>query len=102
MVRAFSYAAYAALGRRATRRPQEQDQLEPWARLWEAAVVEEYLESYRSTVAGSSLVPPEEKAFRSLLDGYLLDKALYELVYELNNRPGWVRIPLSGILSLPL
>ena len=33
---------------------------------------------------------------------YLLEKALYELLYELDNRPTWVRIPLSGILSLPL
>jgi len=37
-----------------------------------------------------------------LLAAYLLDKALYELTYELNNRPAWVRIPLIGILSLPL
>jgi maltose alpha-D-glucosyltransferase/alpha-amylase len=37
-----------------------------------------------------------------LLTAYLLDKALYELSYELNNRPDWVRIPLQGILSLPV
>ena len=37
-----------------------------------------------------------------LLNAYLLEKALYELLYELNNRPAWVRIPLAGLLALPL
>ena len=35
-----------------------------------------------------------------LLNAYLLEKALYELLYELNNRHAWVRIPLAGILTL--
>ncbi len=101
MVRSFSYAAFAGLTRFTSRRPQDFEVLEPWARLWEAAAVDEYLFSYRETVKQSALVPVEERAFRQLLDVYLLDKALYELVYELNNRPTWVRIPLAGILSLP-
>ena len=42
------------------------------------------------------------EAFEQLLEIYVLDKALYELMYELNNRPAWVRIPLAGILALPL
>ena len=40
--------------------------------------------------------------FHKLLDVFLLDKALYEVRYELNARPAWVRIPLMGIMSLPL
>ena len=54
---------------------------------------------------GSSLaafLPSSQENFRKLLAIYLLDKALYELSYELNNRPAWVRIPLIGILSLPM
>ena len=102
MVRSFSYAAFAALTRHTSRRPQDFEPLEPWARMWEAAVVDEYLYSYRDTVAQSAIVPTGEEAFRQLLDVYLLDKALYELVYELNNRPTWIRIPLAGILSLSL
>ncbi|RRA47333.1 maltose alpha-D-glucosyltransferase [Acidipila sp. EB88] len=100
MLRSFSYAAYAALNRSTARRPQDYDQLEPWARLWEAAVSAEFLASYRKTTAGSPIVPSDDAGFTQLLDVYLLDKALYELVYELNNRPTWVRIPLSGILQL--
>ncbi len=100
MLRSFSYAAYAALLNATNRRPQDYDRLEPWARLWEAAVSSEFLVSYRTVTAGSALVPADEAGFRHLLDVFLLDKALYELVYELNNRPTWVRIPLSGILQL--
>ncbi|HEY0786821.1 MAG TPA: maltose alpha-D-glucosyltransferase, partial [Acidobacteriaceae bacterium] len=100
MVRSFSYAAFAALTRHTSRRAQDFEHLEPWSRLWEAAVVHEYLASYRATAAASPIVPADQAAFRQLLDVYLLDKALYELVYELNNRPAWVRIPLAGILAL--
>jgi maltose alpha-D-glucosyltransferase/alpha-amylase len=48
------------------------------------------------------MVPEAAEDFHALLEIYMLDKALYELVYELNNRPAWIRIPLHGILSLPL
>jgi maltose alpha-D-glucosyltransferase/alpha-amylase len=48
------------------------------------------------------VVPAASEVFEQLLEIYVLDKALYELMYELNNRPAWVRIPLAGILALPL
>jgi maltose alpha-D-glucosyltransferase / alpha-amylase len=48
------------------------------------------------------VVPSEPLMFERLLEAYVIDKAFYELVYELNNRPSWVMIPLTGILSLPL
>ena len=70
--------------------------LEPWARLWERSTSAEFLRAYQGT---ADFLPPES---RGLLAAYGLDKALYELLYELNNRPAWVRIPLMGILSPPL
>ncbi len=102
MLRSFSYAAYAALMRYTSRRPEDFHQLEPWARLWEQATWAEFLRTYRDTVGTSSILPGDPGSFQRLLEAYVLDKALYELVYELNNRPSWVRIPLTGILSLPL
>jgi maltose alpha-D-glucosyltransferase / alpha-amylase len=48
------------------------------------------------------VVPTEPELFQQLLEAYVIDKAFYELVYELNNRPNWVVIPLTGILGLPL
>ena len=102
MLRSFSYAAFAALTRYTNRRPEDYDQLESWARLWEASVSAEFLRSYCDAVAGRSIIPEARRDFDTLLDIYMLDKALYELVYELNNRPAWIRIALHGILSLPL
>ncbi len=70
--------------------------------LWESSVSGEFLRTYREAVLGAPIVPEAPEDFQALLEIYMLDKALYELVYELNNRPAWIRIPLHGILSLPL
>jgi maltose alpha-D-glucosyltransferase/alpha-amylase len=102
MLRSLSYAAYASLIVYTTRRPEDVESLEPWARLWERAMGAEFLRAYRDTAAGAPFLPSDGGNFRKLLATYLLDKALYELSYELNNRPAWVRIPLIGILSIPI
>jgi maltose alpha-D-glucosyltransferase/alpha-amylase len=101
MVRSFSYAAFVALTKYVTRRPQDFAQLESWARLWEGSVSGEFLRAYREAIGDSPVVPAARDEFDALLQIYILDKALYELVYELDNRPAWIRIPLHGILSLP-
>jgi maltose alpha-D-glucosyltransferase/alpha-amylase len=100
MVRSFSYAAQVGYLNYVARRPRDAAPLEPWAKLWEACVSSAFLQSYREVVAASDLVPAGLTEFSLLLDAFLLDKALYELSYELNNRPAWVRIPLLGILAL--
>jgi maltose alpha-D-glucosyltransferase / alpha-amylase len=102
MLRSFSYAAYAAHSAFAQRRPDDAKNLEPWATLWQNSVSTEFLRAYRATMdaAHPELLPKAAQA-QLLLDAYLLEKSLYELLYELDNRPAWVRIPLSGILSLP-
>jgi maltose alpha-D-glucosyltransferase/alpha-amylase len=108
MLRSFSYAAYSALDHFTQRHPNTAKTLEPWAQLWQNAVSTEFLTAWRTTIAAatppdgsaSHLTPQPPQAHR-LLNAYLLEKALYELLYELNNRPAWVRIPLAGILALP-
>ncbi|HEY6342457.1 MAG TPA: maltose alpha-D-glucosyltransferase [Bryobacteraceae bacterium] len=100
MLRSFSYAAYAALMNYTARRPEYFDKLEPWARLWDRSVSAEFLRAYRTTVRDAPFLPPDRQDFRKLLDAFLLDKALYELLYELNNRPAWAGIPLKGIAGL--
>ncbi len=102
MLRSFSYGAYATLMNYAARRGEDITRLEPWARLWERSTAAEFLRAYRENTQGTEFLPPNSRDFRTLLGAYQLEKALYELVYELNNRPTWVRIPLLGILSLPL
>jgi maltose alpha-D-glucosyltransferase/alpha-amylase len=100
MLRSFSYAAWAGLLNYVSRRPVDFATLEPWAQLWEQTVTLEFLRAYGETAAGASFLPPSLSGFRTLTEAFLIDKALYELQYELNNRPEWVRIPLRGILSL--
>ncbi|MHB1673251.1 MAG: maltose alpha-D-glucosyltransferase [Acidobacteriaceae bacterium] len=100
MLRSFNYAAWAALMRYSSRRPEDQSKLEPWARLWDQSASAEFLHAYMQTMAGSHLVPAAPSAQWSLLDLYLLEKAFYELVYELNSRPDWVKIPLMGVAAL--
>jgi maltose alpha-D-glucosyltransferase/alpha-amylase len=100
MLRSFSYAAYSALDQYVQRHPDAHRSLEPWARLWEHAACTAFLNAYKHTTAANPALLPEPAQAQALLNAYLLEKALYELLYELNNRPTWVRIPLLGILSL--
>ena len=102
MLRSFSYAAYAGLSAFAQRRPDDAKNLEPWTRLWQNAISTEFICAYRTVIdeTNPKLIPEPAQA-QLLLNAYLLEKALYELLYELDNRPAWVRIPLAGILALP-
>jgi maltose alpha-D-glucosyltransferase / alpha-amylase len=100
MLRSFHYAAFSGLSRHTGRRPEDHRRMEPWANLWLSAVAQVFLQSYREATAASAIIPQDEIDFHLVLDAYVLDKALYELGYELNNRPDWVSIPLTGILSL--
>ena len=102
MLRSFSYAAYSSLVNFTTRHGGDMARIEPWARLWERCVAAEFLRAYRETAHGADFLPPAIDDFRKLLDIFLVDKALYEVRYELNARPAWLRIPLMGILSLHL
>jgi maltose alpha-D-glucosyltransferase / alpha-amylase len=102
MLRSFSYAAQGALINYTARHPEDFSRLEPWAQLWERFVAAAFLRAYRETARGASFLPASRGDFRKLLDVYLLDKALYEILYELNSRPGWVRIPMLGMMSLPV
>jgi maltose alpha-D-glucosyltransferase/alpha-amylase len=101
MMRSFSYAAYSALDHFTQRHPDTAKSLEPWAQLWQNAVSTEFLHAWRTTMASNPHLTPQPPQANCLLNAYLLEKALYELLYELNNRPAWVRIPLAGILALP-
>jgi maltose alpha-D-glucosyltransferase/alpha-amylase len=100
MLRSFGYAAYGTLLNYTARRPEDLTRLEPWAQLWERSSAAEFLRAYREGTRTVEFLPADKDAFRRLLDVHLLDKALYELRYELNNRPTWLRIPLMGLLLL--
>jgi maltose alpha-D-glucosyltransferase/alpha-amylase len=100
MLRSYSYAAYAALFAQTLDRPADFDRLEPWARLWETWNSAVFLQSYLTAAGEAPFVPKSRAVLESLLGAFLLDKALYELRYELNSRPGWLDVPLWGIPPL--
>jgi trehalose synthase-fused probable maltokinase len=89
MLRSFAYAASAAELQSGVRAPEG----------WEERARTEFLAGYLDTV-DQTLLPHGEGAARTLLSIFELEKAVYELRYELNNRPDWVRIPVAGIARL--
>jgi maltose alpha-D-glucosyltransferase/alpha-amylase len=103
MLRSFQYAAFAALFGQVPgvpSDPEKADAVESWAVFWTDWAGALYLRGYFDEADQLPSVPSDEKERRILLDAFILQKALYELAYELNNRPSWVGIPLRGILSL--
>ena len=105
MIRSFSYAAYSGLDRYVNLERQEAhagdaERLTVWAIFWQNAASAEFLRGYREAIRVNPVLLPSPQQSQSLLAAYLLEKALYELLYELNNRPAWLRIPLAGILTL--
>jgi maltose alpha-D-glucosyltransferase/alpha-amylase len=100
MLRSFSYAALAGLGAATAHRPEDVERLAPWAELWETWVSAAFLRAYRAATRGGDFVPSRRDDLEVVLQAFVLDKALYELGYELNNRPDWVHIPLAGLLRL--
>ena len=100
MLRSFSYAAYAGLFTYTTDQPAELERLEPWARLGQMWTAATFLKAYRATAGAARFLPSRDEDFQAVLDVMVLDKVIYELNYELNHRPDWLRIPLSGLLQL--
>ena len=103
MLRSFHYAAYAKLvghGGQAALRSEDERRLEPWARYWCAWVSAVFVHEYLAVADDAPFLPPSAEHRQLLLDLLSIEKALYELRYELNNRPDWVEVPLRGILDL--
>jgi maltose alpha-D-glucosyltransferase / alpha-amylase len=96
MMRSFQYAAYSALWQPAMR-TEDVPFLERWADFWYREISSIFLQSYLKAAAGAAFIPKESGDLQILLEAYLLDKAVYEIGYELNNRPDWVVIPVRGI-----
>jgi maltose alpha-D-glucosyltransferase/alpha-amylase len=100
MMRSYHYAAYAGLFAFTQEQPDDFGRLVPWAELWSQWVSAAFLREYCAAAKGAVFLPADLASLTDLLDAFMLDKAYYELNYELNNRPDWVRIPLCGILAL--
>jgi maltose alpha-D-glucosyltransferase/alpha-amylase len=103
MLRSFHYAAYASIiseGNADLISHEDLTFLGNMAGFWHLWVGAVFLKAYKEVAASAEFLPQTKEEFRLLLDIYLLEKAVYELGYELNNRPRWVKIPLKGVFQL--
>jgi maltose alpha-D-glucosyltransferase / alpha-amylase len=103
MLRSFHYAAFsfqiAALENVAASETENYN-VRMWAEGWYACVADRFLNAYLENVGGACFVPANRDELSAFLGLHLLEKAVYELGYELNNRPAWIAIPLAGISQL--
>ncbi len=100
MLRSFHYAARTTLLEQheaGVFAAVDFQKLSRWARLWQTWSSWAFLKEYLATAGQAPFVPRERDELRVLLNAFQMEKAIYELGYELNNRPKWIRIPLSGI-----
>lgn len=107
MLRSFHYAAFSPLFDAAEARDEggpatasRRERLLPWADVWSGWAGGQFLSQYLATTSGAAFIPAGREDMERLLRLYLLQKAIYELGYELNNRPAWIEIPLAGLREM--
>jgi maltose alpha-D-glucosyltransferase/alpha-amylase len=100
MLRSFDYAVRTSLGGFDADSMATRMSVERWADAWRTEVRSLFVSAYRETVGSSPVVPGDEGTLLRALSVFELEKAVYELGYEMNNRPDWIRVPLEGVLSL--
>ena len=100
MIRSFDYAATTAVRQLGETRPAAIPRMTELADAWRQRAVDGFRAAYRKAMRGSSAYPANKLHARALIDWFTLEKAVYEVSYELANRPGWVSIPLNGILRM--
>ena len=102
MIRSFDYASQSVLLNQMSGMVQKEQMslLHRWAGFWALWTSVRFLRSYLDTAGDAAFLPRSRNEVQTLLDVFLLEKAVYELGYEMNNRPSWIRVPLRGILRI--
>jgi maltose alpha-D-glucosyltransferase / alpha-amylase len=96
LIRSIDYSATAALERALKSAPDDQGKIAHALDDWRELSVAAFLAAYRQSLGGAKLWPPSVQDADRLLDFFLLEKAFYEIEYELAHRPDWLRVPLAG------
>jgi maltose alpha-D-glucosyltransferase/alpha-amylase len=99
MIRSFHYAAHSALAEvliRGLISNRHKKTMEQFADYWYSWVCAAFLKAYFENAQSGNFLPHSDNEIRLLLDAFLMEKAIYEIDYELNNRPDWLAIPLKG------
>jgi len=100
ILRSFAYVAATGVRQTAELQPAAAGVLGERGEEWRRRVTAAFLERYRATIAGTPSYPKNQEAADALLAFFTLEKAIYEIGYELANRPAWVRIPIAGVLAM--
>ena len=103
MLRSFDYVSYLALFKQVELgaiHESQFKQVEPWTSFWVRWVSAAFLRGYLHIAEHTDLLPPIPEHLEVLLDAHVLEKAIFELGYELRHRPDCVKIPLRGILQM--
>ncbi len=100
LIRSIDYSATAALARALNVAPDEQGKLSAALSEWRDRATAAFLTAYRETMTNTVLWPAKPQAADQILNFFLLEKALYEIEYELAHRPDWLRVPLTGALRI--
>jgi maltose alpha-D-glucosyltransferase / alpha-amylase len=100
LIRSIDYSATAALERAVKVAPDEQGKLGAALAEWRERAAAAFLAAYRETMINQQLWPTDPRAARQMLDFFILEKAFYEIEYELAHRPDWLRVPLTGALRI--
>ncbi len=103
MVRSFHYAAHSALIEEQARglfHPENVPLMASWADYWYRWVGAAFLKRYMEVAAEGNYLPKTGHEFEVLFNAFLMEKAIYEIGYEMDNRPDWIAIPLEGIEQL--
>lgn len=100
MIRSFHYATYHILLKQSSVRSEDVALLEPWTAVWHCTVGGIFLNAYLRAAGDASFLPQDRSQLEAMLRIFLLEKAVYELGYEINNRPDWVMIPLRGMRQI--
>ena len=99
-LRSIDYATSAAIDRAPNITAEERASLGHRIRSWGARLSGAFWESYRETLAGMDIWPADEAKAQELLNLFQLEKAFYEIEYEVTNRPAWAHIPLEATLRI--
>lgn len=103
MLRSFHYASQASLLNSRLRDAFSKESERPpslWATYWYYWVSAVFLRSYLAVAAQEGYLPKKKENLKVLLEAFLFEKSVYEMDYELNHRPKWLRIPLQGLIHL--